>query len=157
FILYFIFKYTMIYFYPFLIALLFSFILHPFVTYLEDRLKFPRIFATIFTVCLGFILITGLSFIIITEVIEGTTYLAVKIPAHFQTFVSQFELLLTNKVTPIYEQLSLLFKSLNSSQQSAIQENIQLFTSQLATSGTQFLKNNLLKIPATLTMSRYSE
>ena len=156
FILYFIFKYTMIYFYPFLIALLFSFVLHPFVTYLEDRLKFPRIFATIFTVCLGFILISGLTLIIITEVIEGTTYLAVRIPAHFQAFVSQFEFFLTNKVTPIYEQLSLLFKSLNSSQQSTIQENIQLFTSQLATSGTQFLKNILLKIPAILSMIPYS-
>src|SRR5699024_2270407 len=63
FILYFIIKYMLIYFYPFLIALLFSFMLHPFVTYLEDRLKFPRIFATIFTVCLGFILISGLTFI----------------------------------------------------------------------------------------------
>src|SRR5690625_7341441 len=89
-ILYFALKYTMIYFYPFLIALLFSFVLHPFVTYLEERLKFPRIFATIFIVCLGFILISGLTFIIITEVIQGTTYLAVKITDHFQAFVSQF-------------------------------------------------------------------
>lgn len=156
FILYFIIKYMLIYFYPFLIALLFSFMLHPFVTYLEDRLKFPRIFATIFTVCLGFILISGLTLIIITEVIEGTTYLAVKIPDHFQNFISQFELFLTNKVTPIYEQLSLLFKSLDSSQQSTIQNNIQLFTSQLATNGTQFFKNILLKVPSILSMIPYS-
>lgn len=156
FLLYFTLKYTIIYFYPFLIALLFSFVLHPFVTYLEERLKFPRIFATIFIVCLGFILVSGLTFVIITEVIQGTTYLAVKIPDHFQTFVSQFELFLTNKVTPVYEQLSLLFKSLNSSQQLTIQENIQLFTSQLATSGTLFFKNILLKVPAILSMVPYS-
>lgn len=156
FILYYIVKYLIIYFYPFLIALLLSFILHPFVTYLETRLKFPRLFATFFIVGLGFILIGGVLLLIISEVIQGTTYLADKIPDHFQFFVGQIELFLTQKIVPLYEQLSLFVQSLHSSQQSTIQENIQLFTSQLATSGTLFFKNLLLKIPTMLSLIPYS-
>jgi len=155
-ILYFAIKYIMIYFFPFLIALLFSFFLHPIVTFLEKKLKFPRIFGALVIVCFVFIAISGIAFFLITEVIHGTTYLAIKIPDHYQTFINQFELFLTNKFVPMFNQLSLFIKSLHTTQQTTIQENIQQFTSQLATSGTLFLKNTLLKIPSMLSMIPYS-
>jgi len=155
-ILYLAIKYIIIYFFPFLIALLFSFFLHPIVTFLEKKLKFPRIFGALVIVCFVFIAISGIAFFLITEVIHGTTYLAIKIPDHYQTFINQFELFLTNKFVPMYNQLSLFIKSLHTTQQTTIQENIQQFTSQLATSGTLFLKNTLLKIPSMLSMIPYS-
>jgi len=155
-IIYFALKYIIIFFYPFLIALLFSFMLHPIVTYLENKFRFPRIFATFFTVCLVFMLMSGILFFVITEVIQGTTYLAVKIPDHFQTFIAQFELLLTNKFVPWYEQFASFVKSLHTSRQSTINDNIQQFTTQLATSGTLFLKEIMLKIPVILSMIPYS-
>src|SRR5690625_1370731 len=155
-ILYLAIKYIIIYFFPFLIALLFSFFLHPIVTFLEKKLKFPRIFGALAIVCFVFIAISGIAFFLITEVIHGTTYLAIKIPDHYQTFINQFELFLTNKFVPMYNQLSLFIKSLHTTQQTTIQENIQQFTSQLATSGTLFLKNTLLKIPSMLSMIPYS-
>lgn len=155
-VIYFTFKYIITFFYPFLIALLFSFILHPLVTYLEKKLRFPRIFATFFTVGFVFIVMSGLAFFIITEVIQGTTYLAIQLPHHFETFISQFELLLTNKLVPLYDQISSFIKSLHTSQQSTINDNIQLFTTQITASGTLFLKNLFLKIPAILSMIPYS-
>ncbi len=153
---YFTLKYIIIYFFPFLIALLFSFFLHPLVTFFENKLRFPRIFATFFIVCFVFMLMSGIVFFMITEFIQGTTYLAIKIPDHFQTFVTQFELLLTNKLVPWYEQLSSFVKSLNTSQQSTINDNIQQFTTHLTTAGTLFFKNLFLKIPAVLSMIPYS-
>lgn len=154
--LYFTLKYTIIFFYPFLIALLFSFLINPFVTYLEKKLKFPRIFATFFVVCLVFFLMSGISFFVITELIQGTTYLAVKIPDHYQNFIAQFESFLTNKIVPLYQQLISFVKTLNTNQQTTINENIQQFTSQIAISGTQFLTNFFLKIPVILSMIPYS-
>lgn len=154
--LYFTLKYMIVYFYPFLIALLFSFLLHPFVTYLERKLKFPRILATFFIVLIVFVLVSGLILFIITEIIQGTTYLAIQIPDHFQSFITQFELFLTNKLVPWYQTLTSFVKSLNMNQQSTINENIQQFMTQLTTSGTLFLKDFFLKIPAILSMIPYS-
>lgn len=155
-IIYFTLKYTIIFFYPFLIALIFSFLLQPFVTYLENKLKFPRIFATFFIVSLVFILISGTAFFIIAEIIQGTTYLAIQIPDHFQTFISQFEFFLTDKLVPWYHKLTSFVRSLNMNQQATINDSIQQFTTQLTTSGTLFLKNFFLKIPAILSMIPYS-
>src|SRR5690625_704650 len=119
-ILYFAIKYIMIYFFPFLIALLFSFFLHPIDTFLEKKLKFPRIFGALVIVCFVFIAISGIAFFLITEVIHGTTYLAIKIPDHYQTFINQFELFLTNKFVPMFNQLSLFIKSLHTTQQTRL-------------------------------------
>lgn len=155
-LIYFTFKYTILFFYPFLIALLLSFIINPSVTYLETKLRFPRIFATFTVICMLFILISSISVFILTELIQGTTYLAIKIPAHIQTFLSYIDTLLTDKLVPLYHKLTSFIHTLNQAQQSTINDYIQQFISQISTSGTTLLKQILLKIPAILSMIPYS-
>src|SRR5699024_366836 len=87
-IIYFSFKSTFVYIYPFLFATIISFFINPFVQTLELKLKLPRPLATFIVICIIIILFTGATFLIITEVFQGLLYLADKIPDYFQTFIS---------------------------------------------------------------------
>jgi sporulation integral membrane protein YtvI len=130
--------------------------INPTVTYLERQLKFPRLFATFFIVGFVFFLMSGVFFFMITELIQGTTYLAEKIPDHFQTFIFHVESFLTNHIIPLYQKIISFIKTLNHDQQSTIDHHIQQFTTQITTVGTTFLKNLFLKIPAIISMIPYS-
>lgn len=149
-------KYMFLFFYPFLFALLFSFMMNPIVTSIEKKLKVPRMFATFTVVCIFFMIISSLSVLIITELIQGTTFLAIEIPKHFQSFVEYIDILLTNKLIPLYEQLTSFFHTLNQTQQITITDQIQQLITKVATFGTSFLSHALLKIPSILSMIPYS-
>lgn len=149
---YFVLKYSLIYLYPFIIAILCSIILHPFVSVLEDKLRFPRALATL-VILLGFLCIgTFFIAIIVNELIHGTTFLATKIPAHFQDFATLCEELFYSKILPLYDKLAALINSLDSSQQQAINDNLEKVINQFTASGTMMIKSFLLKIPETLSI-----
>src|SRR5699024_6846082 len=80
---YFIFKYTMFILYPFLIALLFSFIMNPFVSFFEKKLRLPRILATCIIMITLLVAFISSLFVIVLKFIQGTAYLADKVPVHF--------------------------------------------------------------------------
>ena len=149
---YFVAKYSLIYLYPFIIAILCAIILHPFVSILEDKLKFPRTLATL--VVLSTFLSISIFFIavIVNELIHGTTFLATKIPAHFQDIVTLCTDLFYAKILPLYDKLAALVNSLDSSQQQAINDNLEKVINQFTTSATMMIKMFLLKIPETLSI-----
>src|SRR5699024_4842132 len=101
-------------------------------------------------ILVSFLLIFGVIILLIAELIQGTAYLADKIPAHLQTFTAYFETFLNETVFPYYRQLTSLFHTLEPSQQSAVIDNMQEFISQFSASGTSILKTVLLKISAVL-------
>ena len=79
-------KYLLILFYPFVIAIILSFLINPFVSYIEKKLKLSRLLATTFVILIVFILSTGALLLIITEIIQGTFYLSEKVPSHYHYF-----------------------------------------------------------------------
>lgn len=150
--IYFIVKYTFLFLFPFLVAILLSMLINPTVTLLEKRLRFPRSLATALIIIIAFVLIFGTVILLIAELIQGTTYLAENIPAHFRTFTKFLEAFLNDTILPYYHKLTSLFHTLDPSQQTTINNNIQHFVTQISSSGTIILKNILLKIPAFLSV-----
>lgn len=148
---YFLIKYTLFILYPFLIALLLSFIMNPFVTFLEKRLRLPRFLATCLIVFTAITFMLSSLFIVMMKFIQGTSYLAEKIPVHFKTFVSFTENLLHTKLLPYYHKLNSLFKTLDPDQQTTINDYIQQFTAKVATSGASLLQVTFLKLSMALT------
>lgn len=149
---YFVVKYSFIYLYPFIIAILCAIILHPFVSILEMKLKFPRSVATLVILLIFLCISSFFIAAIVSELIQGTTFLATKIPVHFQDVVTLCTELFYTKVLPLYEKLAALVHSLDSSQQQAINDNLEKVINQFTASGTMMIKMLLLKIPETLSI-----
>lgn len=148
----FIAKFSLIYLYPFIIAILFSFILNPSVTILEIKLKFPRTLATFISLT-AFLLVGALCIAItINELIQGTSFLAAQIPAHFQDFIALCEAFFYSNILPLYEKITIFFQSLDASQQDTIKRNLDKLTNQITITGTEFIKSLLKNIPETLTL-----
>ncbi|MEC5421956.1 sporulation integral membrane protein YtvI [Virgibacillus sp. C22-A2] len=145
-------KYAFIYLYPIFFAIILSFFLNPFVSFLEMKLKFPRPLATIAVIATILVFIIGVLFFIVTEIVQGTEYLAEKVPVHFHTFTALVDVFINNQVLPLYHKLTSLFHTLDSSQQLAISENIRQLINQISTSGAALFQGFLLNIPNVLSV-----
>lgn len=126
--------------------------LHPFVTFLEKKIKFPRALATITVMGMVFGLFIGGAFLIASELFQSTAYLADQIPVHFQTLIHFGEELLNTKILPLYQKVISFFHTLDGSSQTTIHEHIKQFTNHIASTGARFLQDSILKIPVLLTM-----
>lgn len=144
--------YAFAYIYPILLALVFSFALNPAVTFLERTLKFPRGIATIALIIILFAAIISSIILIVSEFIQGTTYLAEIIPAHFNTLITYAEEFLETHIIPFYHKLMSFFHTLDPDKQETIHEHLQHMANQIASSGTTLLQTILLKIPAAISM-----
>lgn len=153
---YFLLKYSLPYLYPFLIAIILSFLINPFVSILQNRFKIPRGLGT-FIIMTGFIsLIIGLFFILFIEIYQGAIFLAEKIPGYFHSFIQILEYNFNEKILPLYEKILSLFFSLDSTNQLTIKENLNSFANYLAQSGAQLLQETLSKIPNILSTLPHS-
>ncbi|MFZ3576319.1 sporulation integral membrane protein YtvI [Virgibacillus sp. DJP39] len=149
---YFLVKYSVVYLYPFIIAVLCAFILNPAVSVLERKLKFPRFLSTLIILSV-FLLVSGFTIaIIFNELIQGSTFLANQLPTHFNGFVVILEEFLNSTILPLYDKIATFFHSLNPAQQQAISSNLEKITNQITASGTVLIKGFLLSIPETLTI-----
>ncbi|WP_164216787.1 sporulation integral membrane protein YtvI [Virgibacillus sp. YIM 98842] len=148
---YLLFKHTWIFLVPIGLAAVFSMCLQPYVSFLENKLKFPRLLATLTVVSVVFMLFAGFLIFIITEIVQGTVFLADQLPAHFQQFIRIMEDMIQTKLLPIYETIISFLHTLEASQQKAINESIEHILGQIAALGSQFLQNLLLLIPDLLT------
>jgi len=143
---------TLSFIYPILLAVLLSYFLHPFVSMLENKLKIPRAIATVASMG-GFLsIVAGLAILIITEVYQGTLYLAEKVPAYFYTFTGFMEDFFNAKIIPVYEKLLSFFYTLDQDQQTAIQDNLTIMIANTASSAAEILQNMFLNIPVILTV-----
>ena len=151
-ILYFILKYVILFFYPFLLAILLAFFINPIVTYLEIKIKLPRLLATIIIISIGIIIMASILLFIFTEFIQGTAFLAEKIPIYFQDFIVTIEHFINHKIVPIYHNVLSFIKTLDQTKQITINEYIHQFTTQIATTGTKIIRDILLTIPIILSV-----
>ncbi|WP_373893041.1 sporulation integral membrane protein YtvI [Virgibacillus natechei] len=149
---YLLFSYTFKVLYPIIVAMVMSYVINPFVNVLEKKLKFPRPIAAITVISALFLFMISTIYLIVAEVIQGTAYLANKIPEQFHAFITYMENFFNTTILPIYEKLMSIFHTLEPAQQLNIQEHIQQLASHIATTGASFLQDFLLKIPEFITM-----
>ncbi len=140
-------KFTIIYIYPFIIAFIVAAMLNPSVTYLELKWKIPRTVATIVVISVIFLLFFGIIVFIINEIIQGMFSLLEKLPDYLQSLVKIMETILNEQIIPIYQNIATLFKSLDPSQQTAIQENMENFLENLTNTGTKIIQTAIGQLP----------
>ncbi|MBD1380094.1 sporulation integral membrane protein YtvI [Metabacillus arenae] len=132
--------------YPFIIALILSFMINPLVNLLE-KCHLPRSIA-VFLVLTGVVaILAGLLTLLIAEIVSGTTYLASVVPTHFKTLVYYIETLFANQIIPFYDQMTSLFQNLGAGQQETILSNIEHISERISTSVGEFIKHFLENIP----------
>lgn len=145
--------------YPFVIALLFAFLINPFINFLVERLRIPRGLSTFLTIILIFSVIIGLITLVIAEMISGITYLTNVIPEHIQDMFNFIQNYFFMKIIPIWEKLTHLLDSLSPSQQTTIEGKIQSLGQETANTigdlGKQIvtvLRNLLFSLPNIVTV-----
>jgi sporulation integral membrane protein YtvI len=133
--------------YPFIIAFLIAFMINPLVNYLEQKAKMPRSLAVVIVLILLFAIVAGLLTLLIAEIVSGTQYLAHAVPDHFQKLIVYMEDYFASQIIPLYNQLAVIFKNLDASQQDTIMNNIQSVGTKVATTVGQFIQDLLQNIP----------
>ncbi len=140
-------KFTIGYMYPFLIAFMLAALINPSVTYLENQWKIPRSLATLTVITSIFILLIGLLFLLVNEIIRGTTYLMEKFPNYFHSFMQLMEEIINQHILPLYQSILSYFRSLDSSHQTTIQENVTEFLENIANTGTNMIQSLIMQLP----------
>ncbi|MGM8366275.1 sporulation integral membrane protein YtvI [Virgibacillus sp. W0181] len=143
-------KYTLIFLYPFIIAVLISLMLNPVVTFLHKKWRIPRSMAIIGTLIFILVFFISVIVLVIAEVIQGTTYLAETVPVYIKELFNLFHLFLENTIFPIYHKLNEFIETLDTSYQTTVENYIQQLLDTVASTGAKFLQDNLLKTPAVL-------
>ncbi|MHA6251437.1 sporulation integral membrane protein YtvI [Oceanobacillus sp. CAU 1775] len=150
-LVYFLITSTISYTLPLVIAIIIAICMEPGVSFLIKNLKFPRPLASI-AILLGFIfsLIT-LSVLTLTELYEGITYLAERLPNQLKTFGEILDHYLHSVIIPIYEDILILFNQLDASEQMMIQQYMTDLFNQIANFIGSFFQELLFSIPDLIT------
>ncbi|MDQ0231018.1 sporulation integral membrane protein YtvI [Metabacillus malikii] len=133
--------------YPFIIAIFIALFINPFVNLLESKAKVPRGFAVLIAILLLICLVIGILILLVAEIVTGTTYLAKVIPGHLDLLAQYLENSFMEHIMPLYNQLTYLFSTLDTSQQHSILTNIQNIGEQMTKSIGLFIKDFLENIP----------
>ncbi|MGM8213814.1 AI-2E family transporter, partial [Virgibacillus sp. W0430] len=149
-------KYAFIFLYPFLIAIIVSIILNPFVNYIENKWRLPRYVAICTVLFLVIICFMSIIALVVSEVLQGSTMLAEKAPVYMKELFLQFQLLLEGFVYPVYNKITMFIHSLDASYQATFEDYFQSLLNTIASTGTSFLQASLLKIPALLSTFPHS-
>ncbi|WP_144547903.1 sporulation integral membrane protein YtvI [Bacillus sp. X1(2014)] len=133
--------------YPFLIGLIIAFLINPLVDIFESKARMPRALAVFIALIIIFALFAGLITLLIAEIVSGANYLSTVVPKHLDTLIEYIENYFTAQILPIYEQLSSVFKKLDSGQQDTIISNIQNVGTRIGTTVGNFIQNLFGIIP----------
>ncbi|MFS0751199.1 sporulation integral membrane protein YtvI [Oceanobacillus sp. 1P07AA] len=135
------------YIYPILIAYILALLFQPMVLWFENRLKLPKIPAIIITVTVFLTICTGALFLAITELYQGTLFLADKIPSHYQQFVLYLENMFNTHILPMYEKVLSYIDSLDQGYQQTVKNYIATLSDLIASGGASFLQVAISNIP----------
>ncbi|OEH91921.1 sporulation integral membrane protein YtvI [Bacillus solimangrovi] len=133
--------------YPFIIAIIFAYLINPIVNTLEQRLKMHRVLAVFLSLLFVFLVLGGMLTLIIIEIVSGSKYLSEVLPKHFENLVSYFEQFVTQQIIPLYNQGIGLFNNLDSEQQSTIVETINELGTNIGTQLSAFLQFIISSVP----------
>ncbi|MED4800509.1 sporulation integral membrane protein YtvI [Bacillus atrophaeus] len=133
--------------YPFLIALILSSAIHPFVEYLDRLTILPRTLNVILVLAFFLLITVGALTLLVAEIVSGTAYLAKTLPPHLNTFIMFCEKLFTTHIQPFYHELTVLFNGLETNQQASIVTQIQALGDSAAKNAGLILSHILEMIP----------
>ncbi|MGE6628912.1 sporulation integral membrane protein YtvI [Bacillus sp. NPDC077027] len=141
---------SLLYLYPFWIALFVSCLIHPAVCKIEEATGLPRGLAVCIVLLLFFLVGAGLITLLIAEIITGSAYLAKVLPHHLQHMTRVFELFFTERILPLYHDLTTQFNTLHADQKESILGQIQTLGDEAATKVGVLLSKILEFIPSFL-------
>lgn len=124
--------------------------INPIVNLFEKKVKMPRGFATFTSIILVIALTAGIVTLLIAEIISGTNYLITTVPTYFNELVNFIEDWTKSQVIPLYEQLSVMFKTLDEGQQQSIINQIENAGTTIATTVSNIVQEILGVIPDVL-------
>ncbi|HEX7063473.1 MAG TPA: sporulation integral membrane protein YtvI [Bacillales bacterium] len=110
---------------PFIIAIIFAFLMNPLVNLLNRRFGIPRGLSVLIALIIIFGMIAGLVTLLVIEMIAGFTYLTEVVPEKINWFINFFENFFATTLLPIYHQLMDIFNNLGTDQQNTITQSIQ--------------------------------
>lgn len=102
-IFFFIFKYLLQLFYPFVIACIVAIIINPAVSFLERKLKSSRLTATLIVVIISLCFSFTILFLIVSELINGILLLSEHLPKYVSDFFSILRSFFQQKLMSIYD------------------------------------------------------
>lgn len=148
-------KYTFIYIYPFIIALIVAFILHPLVTKIEMKWKLNRTIATFLIMMSFFTLFITVCFFILKRLLEESTALIESLPEKFKTIKLVLTEMGQTYLLSNYEKLTKKITFLPASDEVDINQYIHLILDDLGSSSSYFLKNIILSTSTILSSLSY--
>lgn len=139
--------YSFPFIYPILFAYILALLFQPIVLWFEKRMKFPKVPSIVITVACFLSICTGALFLAITELYQGTIFLADKIPNHYQQFVLYLESMFNTHILPMYEKVLSYIDSLDQGYQETVKNYIATISDLIASGGASFLQAAISNIP----------
>ena len=118
--------------YPFLIAALLAYLIHPIIRLLEKYLRFPRPIAVLTSILLLFGIIGGLVTILVKVIIDGILYLSDYIPSQIQQISANIQNYFNETILPLWDQGIGWLDNIEEGQRQALQEGIQIVGNNIA-------------------------
>lgn len=142
--LFFLLTYTFVYIYPFLIAILIAFLLHPIVNRMERYWKLNRAIATFIIMLCFFSFLLSILFLIVKRLLKESTILIENLPEQLRNLKLFFSNIGQTYLVPLYEKLENTFPIIPSSDEWELHQSIHFFIDEIGASSTFFLKNIVL-------------
>ncbi len=139
------------YLYPLLIASILAMAINPVANFFEEKWKLPRMMAVSGTMLFTFAFLSSIVFILFSEFMQGTTFLATHLPDYVQTFSNYVTSILDQKIMPLYEKMTTYLQALDTSQQEAINNSVKHITEHISAKLSESLQFILLQIPSLFT------
>lgn len=154
---------SVVYFYPFILAFLFSLLFLPVVNFLETHWNWNRAFATLFVIgSFIFVLLTIVTFII-AELVHGLSYLMKVLPAYIDEILATTKTFLNSTIFPFIHTMAQFTSGLGKQANMNFDQTTDQLLSQAGLqvgNALQFILNNLrnffLAIPHAMTMILFS-
>lgn len=120
------------YTYPFVFAFLLSLLTVPLVNWFERRFNFPRAAGTLASLLIVVSIVTGVIFVVVTQLIRYITIAAEELPAQIETFTKYVQELFDEKFSPIINEIYESIQRLNPEQTTSLEGGITELGVQLA-------------------------
>lgn len=118
--------------YPFLIAALLAFLIHPIVKLFESKLRFPKPLAVLSGILFLIGVIGGLLAVVVKKIIDGIFYLSNYVPNQIETISINVQNYVNEYMLPLWDQGLGLLDTMDESQRQMLQEGIQIVGSNIA-------------------------
>lgn len=110
---------------PFIIGFFLALIINPLVEFIQIKTKMPRGFAVLSSIIVIIGLISAAITLLVTEIIQGFSYLSRVIPEHYSKFSQYVQDMYETEVLPIVNNLLSMFKDLEQGPKSTLLDSLQ--------------------------------